>query len=314
MAWNGETSVDRYRQSVRASRRQHSLRSAGARWVRSIHGKSFPRLLFWLVPAVCAYFGIALLFDYHGEIWQASLTEQQALSLGSALLASSIVPVLFGGGSIAADSARERRELKTKLSTSTDLRGADLAGTNLRGIYLPDARLDGARLSRSSASDAYLVGASLRQARLTKAGLRSAHLSRSDLSDVAGYKVDLREADLRLARLAGADLARADLRGAQLMRADLSEADLRGADLRGTNLTTTVLADAWYDRKTKWPDGFVLPTRPDGPIRKTEHDREHRMVVGDRRVIDLRTPSGADTTYLREPTGHEIAAPVRSAT
>ena len=71
---------------------------------------------------------------------------------------------------------------------------------------------------------------------------------------------------LRNADLQGINLVGADLRGTDLRKTDLSKADLTGANLH----------EAWYNRHTKFPDGFdpqkagMLPLY-DGELPKVSH-------------------------------------------
>ena len=96
------------------------------------------------------------------------------------------------------------------------------------------ARIDGARFSRSTLSDANFAGRLL-------PGLAAAAcmLSGADFTDC-----DLTGADLSQCMLIGAQLLSAVLRGAKLARAVLSKAILRRADLSGADLTQAILADA----------------------------------------------------------------------
>jgi hypothetical protein len=92
----------------------------------------------------------------------------------------------------------------------------------------------------------YLRRASLRNSSLVKAKLAWVRLDASDLRNA-----NLTSADLRHARLVGANLESASLRGA----------DLRYADLTGATLTNADLDGSIHDSTTRWPSGFVPPTK-----------------------------------------------------
>jgi hypothetical protein len=102
----------------------------------------------------------------------------------------------------------------------------DLGATNLSAIKTEGLCLVGAYLSGTQLQRATLIGADLRHTNLIGARLDGAVLHN--------------------AKLAHARLQSAVLRNAHLLGADLSKADLTGADLRG----------AYYDARTKWPDGY----------------------------------------------------------
>ena len=70
------------------------------------------------------------------------------------------------------------------------------------------------------------------------------------------FGADLSGAELRGAKLSGSDLRSTNLIGADLRGADLSGAELRGADLTDANLSNAKLSGAFYNKETKWPDGF----------------------------------------------------------
>jgi len=139
--------------------------------------------------------------------------------------------------------------------TSTDLRGAYLAGAHLEGAFFRQAHLErailvGAHLERALLREAHLEGARLRGARLERAILHRAHLE---------------GAHLREAHLEGADLSEACLKGANLYLAHLNEADLNEAHLEGVHLRNTYgltqgqLNTAFGDDETVLPDGLSRP-------------------------------------------------------
>ncbi|MEP0913053.1 pentapeptide repeat-containing protein [Leptolyngbya sp. GB1-A1] len=136
----------------------------------------------------------------------------------------------------------KRIQLREAVLVEADLREANLGGADLRKADLRLALLQGANLQSADLTEADLEGANL----------RGANLTRSVLTDV-----QLRRADLQVAVLQGASLS-----AANLDEVNLQGADLRGAYLVGTvltyaqNLHNSILTDAIYDRKTRFPEGF----------------------------------------------------------
>jgi hypothetical protein len=128
-----------------------------------------------------------------------------------------------------------------------------------------------------------LAGEFLFSAYLEAADLRGARLEGSTLA-----AANLRHADLSGAVLAGANLSGADLSGADFAGADLTRADLVGAVLFGAQLKGARLAGAFFDARTRWPEGF--------------NPRRHGCVHGRRR------PSEVSPAALREGRGSEVAA------
>ncbi|MEO1064825.1 MAG: pentapeptide repeat-containing protein [Actinomycetota bacterium] len=107
-----------------------------------------------------------------------------------------------------------------------------------------EINLHRANLNRARSSEVDLRGANLVGASLIRASMREANLSGANLFG----------ADLRGARLVEANLSRANLRGADLRAAELFGADMRGADVIGARL-----GGAWWDERTRWPEGFTPP-------------------------------------------------------
>lgn len=160
------------------------------------------------------------------------------------------------------------RDLSGLNLAKSDLRGADLGGadlskTDLSDADLSEAKLRGAKLAESDLSRAVLKGTDLEDANLWHAQLISAKLLdrtillHANLTDANLYKVKIFAGILH-----GANLKNANLREAEIF-ADLSNADLSGAELQGADLgkvdslwRVMSLAGAWYDKDTKWPDGF----------------------------------------------------------
>jgi len=134
-----------------------------------------------------------------------------------------------------------------------NLRNGDLFEANLSGANLVGVDLSGSDLSEANLVDANLCGANLRGA-----GLIGTYLIVADLTEA-----NLQGANLSNANLNDAILVGADLRDADLSEADLRGADLSGADLRGANMAETELwrpREAKYDKDTKWPESFSLPS------------------------------------------------------
>jgi len=161
----------------------------------------------------------------------------------------------------------------------SDLGGIDLEGTNVSYVDLSESDLGGAKLkgadlrdtslSYAHLADADLSGADLRVAKMTFADLRGADLRNVDASDLEmdGGRSSM-SADFTAADLRGADLRGANLRGAALM-----SADLRGANLEGANLN-----HAWFDSRTRFPEGFD-PCSPHRMIRVLLEDTPGPLMV-----------------------------------
>jgi len=139
-----------------------------------------------------------------------------------------------------------------------DLSGANLSGANLEGAYLWGANLSKAILTRANLASSDLTEAYFHQADLTEAKFSGARVSRTTLSEatlIRAYlsgvylgEVGLSAANLYTAFLDGADLTAADLHGANLHEAfldgaNLANADLRGADLHGADLSRAILVE-----------------------------------------------------------------------
>lgn len=91
---------------------------------------------------------------------------------------------------------------------------------------------------------------------LAGASLAGRDLSGVDFSGTNLMRMDLQNVDMTEALLMGAELGNAILRGSNLVNADMTGARLQGADLSGAKLLGTILRDAGYDERTKWPDDF----------------------------------------------------------
>jgi uncharacterized protein YjbI with pentapeptide repeats len=126
--------------------------------------------------------------------------------------------------SVLLQGAKAWNELKGKLATAADLKGADLEGKDLSCADLRGANLEGATLRNARIGP----GALLWDANFLKADLYQADLSGADLQEVNFTEADLFEARLREANLQGADLSRANggLRTEQLAGADLTSTKL----------------------------------------------------------------------------------------
>ena len=133
-----------------------------------------------------------------------------------------------------AEEALERRHgeridkltLQFMASSQQDLKWIDLSGRDLSGLYLRACNL---------------LRANLKGTNLKGTNLHGAYLAWAYLSE---------------ATLEGADLGDADLAGAGLEGADLSGANLCGANLTRADLTGVKFAQAIYDFRTVWPEGF----------------------------------------------------------
>ncbi|MCB9995683.1 MAG: pentapeptide repeat-containing protein [Rhodospirillales bacterium] len=82
--------------------------------------------------------------------------------------------------------------------------------------------------------------------------------------DLSGF--DLSESDLRGVNLKNVKFVNTDLSGANLTWSHDGPTNLQGADMTGANLNNTLMFFAYYDCKTKFPDGFKPETRYMLPI------------------------------------------------
>ncbi|MEM7129747.1 MAG: pentapeptide repeat-containing protein [Chloroflexota bacterium] len=130
------------------------------------------------------------------------------------------------------------------------LSNASLAGSDLSGASLANAQVDGLLLTHSL-YDSQTVWPDGFEVQNRRAIGPRAMLKGEILS---GFQLD--EADLQEANLEQADLSHASLIGANLKGANLSGTDFKGADLTDANLLGVILANARYDEKTCWPNGF----------------------------------------------------------
>ncbi len=133
------------------------------------------------------------------------------------------------------------------------LRAADLGRAELRGAELAEADLSGACIDFADLTGAVLDGANLSQASLIQARVDETRLRGADLSSANAAEASFARADLTRA-----DLSAASLRGASFEDAVVCSADLRGADFSRANLLRADLRGAFYDRETRWPEGFDL--------------------------------------------------------
>ncbi|MDZ8136122.1 MAG: pentapeptide repeat-containing protein [Nostoc sp. DedQUE04] len=161
----------------------------------------------------------------------------------------------------------------------TDFRGANLKRADLKhSFYNKDTRfpekfnpanqqmyliVPGSNLKNSDFYYANLSLVNLSHANLSRANLYSADLSRANLSHVNLKESDLRHTDLSHtnlsdAKLSGANLSSTHLSNANLSHANLSNANLCNTDLGDANLRGAVLKDAFYTKKTVFPQNFNL--------------------------------------------------------
>ena len=86
--------------------------------------------------------------------------------------------------------------------------------------------------------------------------LSGANFEGARILHVSFGAVNLSNANLRKADFSGVNLEFADLTNTDLRDANFSRVYLRNTTLTGTNLTGTDFTDAWFNSKTKWPEGF----------------------------------------------------------
>jgi hypothetical protein len=133
--------------------------------------------------------------------------------------------------------------------TSADLSWSNISNANLSGVNFSHANLRGANFSN----------AILYQAIMFRADLHNANLAKSCLIKAKLIGVSLLSANLSGAVLTDADLTGADLAGADLTKANLTGACLESAILSGAEITRANFSGVRYDRRTVWPEGFVVP-------------------------------------------------------
>lgn len=110
----------------------------------------------------------------------------------------------------------------------------------LVGVQMPGTNLQESPLTAVKLMNANFEGTNLAMSRFRASDLRGANLNGANLQ-----RVNFGDADLRGATLVGADLT-----NAVLLQTHLESADLTDAKLNRDRMT------AFYDAKTKWPDGY----------------------------------------------------------
>lgn len=116
--------------------------------------------------------------------------------------------------------------------------GVNLSGANLKYAVLIAANLDNANLSEANLDHADLTYAYLDNVNLSKARLGEASLLAVDLNNANLSGANLNKSDLSNVFLIGADLSNANLNGSDLDMAILRNANLNGASLSGANLSS----------------------------------------------------------------------------
>jgi hypothetical protein len=137
--------------------------------------------------------------------------------------------------------------------TAIDLSRADLSNCDLSGI-----NLRGVTAKRASFANCILTAARL-PAHNANASYQAATLSGASLTGSDFDGVDFSRANLAGADLTGSHFRKASFVDADLSRADFTDISLLGADLTGANLTDVVFGRGWFDKNTKWPQGFLPP-------------------------------------------------------
>ncbi len=137
-------------------------------------------------------------------------------------------------------------------------------GVSFEEAELVDARLDGAKMARSTFKKARAKGSIWERALLEEASFLGAELPDASFVRVRAGRAkfsgaDLSQAVLRRAKMPAAELFKANLMGATVERADLTHADLRSANLHGAETWKAKLDGAQLDfaliTKTKLKGG-----------------------------------------------------------
>jgi hypothetical protein len=158
-----------------------------------------------------------------------------------------------------AAGVRKWNRLTATERTRTKLKSADLGGCDLTGINLRGASADRASFAAANLTGARLDGLSSSQAHFNKASFVGADLTRAKLTGGIFGDADFTGANLTGADLSGSAFKRASFAGADLTGAILKDVSLLAADLTGAALTDAQITGGWFDRLTRWPDGFVPP-------------------------------------------------------
>jgi uncharacterized protein YjbI with pentapeptide repeats len=142
---------------------------------------------------------------------------------------------------------------------AADRKAVELSGADLSGLDLTEATFRGVK-----AKTATFAGATLARAEMSEGCFDRSDFSKADLQDAHLKGVSALEADFRGAKLARAVLSHgmflgASFAGADLTGADLTDTNIQKADLTGATLDGAALDAAFFDARTRWPAGFVIP-------------------------------------------------------
>ena len=174
--------------------------------------------------------------------------------------------------------------------SNSDFRGARFMGTYLQDARFFEANLEGALFDDCHMPDIHFNRANLRRSNFhgvnaidgafEKADMYGAILLHCDMGGAFFPSANLREVtasgcgfestsfegadmsggDFTNSVFEDSDLVKVNLVGADLTCADLTNANLSGADLRKAILHGVCFKDAKYTRRTRWPDGFTIPS------------------------------------------------------
>ena len=173
----------------------------------------------------------------------------------------------------------EGAQIVTGNFVKANLTRANLQDANFSGGNLDHANLTGADLTGTDFTDAWFnsktkwpegfdpltIGAhgpgmdysgEVFTLKASHRDLSGTNFEGARILNVSFGAVNLSNANLRNADFRGVNLEFADLTGADLRDANFSKVYLRNTTLTGADLTGTDFTDAWFNSKTKWPEGF----------------------------------------------------------
>ena len=177
---------------------------------------------------------------------------------------------------------REEVERRLARGDRSALRGLPLIGLDLSGLNFSGWDLEEANFSYANLRGATFRGANLRRAHMIRSQLFEVVMDEAILVEVMALEVkcsltigpfdrlidlgmrpsSFRKANLARSALGFARLNEVDFTGAILYEADISAASvyyaqLNDADMRVTDPLGASLKGSFYNRHTRWPEGFT---------------------------------------------------------
>lgn len=158
------------------------------------------------------------------------------------------------------ENLRFVRERSSEERVQRPFRGLDLKEQSLSGLLLVGANLETAILEGAD-----FWGTDLEDSRLLLAKIRGGKFGSTNLKDATLTHADLSDAELTVTDMSGSflqytDLSRATLSGVDLRNATLWLTRLDGANLQDVTLDGVDTSNVCYDKATKWPLLYNIPT------------------------------------------------------